>query len=82
MCGGTAPKPTVVMDAGIASAESILWLGERGYDWIALGRGGEVLLITSAHHERRAWRRAAENGAVRLSVVSEGKKKAGTSSWA
>ena len=53
VCGGTAPKPTLVMDAGIASAENILWLGERGYDWIALGRGGEVLLITSAHHERR-----------------------------
>ncbi len=79
VCGGTAPKPTLVMDAGIASAENILWLGERGYDWIALGRGGEVLLITSAHHEGRAWHRAAGKGAARLSVVSEGKKKAGTS---
>ncbi len=53
VCGGTAPKPTLVMDADIVSAENILWLGERGYDWIALGRGGEVLVITSAHHEGR-----------------------------
>ncbi len=37
VCGGTAPTHTVVMDAGIASAENILWLGERGYHWIALG---------------------------------------------
>ena len=88
VCGGTAPKPTVVMDAGIATEENIVWLGERGYDWIAVSRGGkppppeggpEVLLITSAHHEVRAWRLAAENGEARLYVVSEGKKKAETS---
>ena len=68
VCGGTAPTPTLVMNAGIASAENILWLGERGYDWIALGRGGGEVL----DHQR------ASRGA-RLSVVSEDKKKAGTS---
>ncbi len=82
---GTAPKPTVVMDAGIATEENIVWLGEQGYDWIAVSRGvrpappeggPEALLITSARHEVRAWRRASEDGAVRLYVVSEGKKKA------
>ena len=88
VCGGTAPKPTVVMDAGIASKENIVWLGEQGYDWIAVSRGArpappeggpEALLITSAHHEVRAWRLAAVNGEARLYVVSEGKKKAETS---
>ncbi len=88
VCGGTAPKPTVVMDAGIATEENIAWLGERGYHWIAVSRGArpplpeggpEALLITSAHHEVRAWRLASEDGEARLYVVSEGKKKAETS---
>ena len=84
VCGGTAAKPTVVMDAGIASEENIAWLGERGYDWIAVSRGGkppppeggpEALLITSARYLVRAWRLAGEDGEARLYVVSEGKKK-------
>ena len=88
VCGGTAPKPTVVMDAGIATEENIAWLGEPGYDWIAVSRGArpplpeggpEALLITSARHEVRAWRLASEDGEARLYVVSEGKKKAETS---
>ncbi len=86
VCGGTAPKPTVVMDAGIATEENVLWLGEQGCDWIAVSRGGkppppedgpEALLITSARHEVRAWRLASEDGEARLYVVSEGKRKAG-----
>ena len=85
VCGGTGPKPTVVMDAGIATEENIAWLGERGYDWIAVSRGArpappeggpEALLITSARHEVRAWRLASEDGEARLYVVSESKKKA------
>ena len=85
VCGGTAPKPTVVMDAGIATEENIAWLGERGYHWIAVSRGArppppeggpEALLITSAQQEGRAWRLASEDGEARLYVVSEGKKKA------
>ena len=85
VCGGTAPKPTVVMDAGIATEENIAWLGERGYHWIAVSRGArpappeggpEALLITSADQEVRAWRLASEDGEARLYVVSEGKKKA------
>ena len=88
VCGGTAPKPTVVMDAGIATEENIAWLGSRGYDWIAVSRGGkppppeggpEALLITSTRHEVRAWRLASEDGEARLYVVSESKKKAETS---
>ena len=53
VCGGTAPKPTVVMDAGIATEENILWLAERFYDWIAVSRqdtrpAAEVAQISSA----------------------------------
>ena len=75
VCGGTAPRPTVVMDAGIATEENIVWLGEQGYDWIAVSRGArpalpeggpEALLITSARHEVRAWRLASEDGEARL----------------
>ncbi len=72
VCGGAAPKPTLIMDAGIAIEENIVWLGEeRGYDWIAVGRDGKspppeggpkALLITS------------EVGEARLHVVSESKK--------
>ena len=39
VCGGTVPKPTVVMVAGIAADENIAWLGERGHCWIAVSRG-------------------------------------------
>ena len=88
VCAGAAPKPTVVMDAGIATDENITWLGEQGYEWIAVSRGArpappeggpEARLITSARHEVRAWRLGTENGEARLYVVSDGKKKAETS---
>ncbi len=91
VCGGTAAKPTVVMDAGIATEENIVWLGEQGYDWIAVSRGArpappeggpEALLITSARHEVRAWRLASEDGEARLYVVSEGKRRPRTRSSA
>ena len=84
VCGAAAPKPTVVMDAGIATEENIVWLAERSYDWSAVSRGArpappeggpEALLITSADQEVRAWRLASEDGEARLYVVSEGKKK-------
>ena len=31
---GEGPKPTVVVDAGIATEANIGWLRERGYDWL------------------------------------------------
>ena len=86
VCGGTAAKPTVVMDAGIATEENIVWLGEQGATTGSRSSRGarpappeggpEALLITSARHEVRAWRLASEDGEARLYVVSEGKKKA------
>ena len=31
-------KPTVIMDAGIASAENSTWLAKQGYDWLCVSR--------------------------------------------
>ena len=82
-CGTGEFKPTVVIDAGIASEDNIVWLNEQGYDWIAVSRGAKppppegapgAVLITAAEHEVRAWRLAEEGGEARLYVVSEGKK--------
>lgn len=82
-CGPQHNKPTVVMDAGIASAANLKWLRKHGYHWVVVSRGAkpprpegapELALTTAADHEVRAWRLAEEAGEVRLYVVSEGKK--------
>ncbi len=61
----------------IATGENIGWLGERGYDWIAVSRGArppeggpEALLITSAQQEVRAARGRGRRGAARLQTVA------------
>ena len=82
-CGPQQHKPTVVMDAGIASAANLKWLRKHGYHWVVVSRGAkppppegkaELAFTTAADHEVRAWRLAEEAGEVRLYVVSEGKK--------
>ena len=87
VCGGTAPKPTAVMDAGIATEENIAWLAGRGHDWTAVSRGAgpappeggpEAPLVTGADREVRAWRLAGGDGEARLHVVSKGGRKTGT----
>ena len=35
------PRPTVVLDAELATAENLAWLKRERYDWIAVRRGGE-----------------------------------------
>ena len=56
--GGGRQKPTVILDAGIATEENIGWLGERGYGWICVSREtlrrrrqADVTLTTSAKQE-------------------------------
>ena len=34
-------RPTVVMDAGIATEDNIDWLSKRGYDWVVVSRRGK-----------------------------------------
>ena len=81
--GGGGQKPTVILDAGIATEENIGWLRERGYGWICVSRetrpappAGEadVTLTTSAKQEVLAWRLEGDEEEVRLVAVSEGKR--------
>ena len=81
--GGGGQKPTVILDAGIATEENIGWLRERGYGWICVSREtrpappegeADVTLTTSAKQEVAAWRLEEDEGEVRLVAVSEGKR--------
>ena len=63
-------KPTVIMDAGIATEENLAALRERGFHWITVKRGGvkpdqveamktrdpDATFETKSGHEVRAWR--------------------------
>ena len=63
-------KPTVIMDAGIATEDNLAELRKRGYHWITVKRGGvkpdqvdgvnardpDATINTSSKHEVRAWR--------------------------
>ena len=77
------PRPTVVLDAGIATEENIGWLRERGYGWICVSRetrpappegDADVTLTTSARQEVQAWRLEGDGEEVRLYAVSEAKR--------
>ena len=81
--GGDRAKPTVILDAGIATQENIDWLRERGYGWTCVSRevrpappAGEadITLTTSAKQEVMAWRLTGDEEEVRLYAVSEGKR--------
>ena len=80
---GEGPRPTVVLDAGIATEENIVWLRERGYGWICVSRevrpappegAADVTLTTSARQEVEAWRLDGDGEEVRLYAVSEAKR--------
>ena len=63
-------KPTVIMDAGIATEDNLAELRKRGYHWITVRRGGvkpvqvdgvnardpDATINTRSGHEVRAWR--------------------------
>ena len=38
---GDGPRPTVIMDAGLSTEETLAWLQAHGYEWITVRRGGE-----------------------------------------
>ncbi len=72
-------KPTVIMDAGIATEGNLAELRERGYHWITIKRGGvkpvqaqavnarvaDATIETRSGHEARVWKlsHAPENEA-------------------
>ena len=76
-------KPTVVMDAGIATEANVSWLAEQGYDWICVHRGRRPLpperepdttLATQAGHTVRVWKMQQTDKETLLYAVSEAKK--------
>lgn len=80
---GEGPKPTVVLDAGIATEANVVWLRERGYGWICVSRevrsappegDADVTLTTSARQEVQAWKLEGTGEEVRLVAVSEAKR--------
>ena len=81
-------KPTVIMDAGIASEENSTWLAEQGYDWLCVSREAkpappegeaDLTVTTQAQHQVQAWNLDNGHDEARLYVVSEGKKLTGES---
>ena len=75
---GDGPRPTVIMDAGLSTAETIAWLRAQGYDWITVRRGGEdppaddpELTFRTRHGtEARAWRLRTADGESELCLWS------------
>ena len=76
-------KPTVIMDAGIATEANIEWLKAQGYDWICVRRGPrqrppqhepDATLKTKAAHTVRAWQGHSSADESLVYVVSEAKQ--------
>ena len=76
-------KPTVIMDAGIATEANVSWLAEQGYDWICVHRGRRPLpperepdstLTTQAGHAVRVWQLQQTKQEALLYAVSEARK--------
>jgi transposase len=81
-----AEKPVIIMDAGIASAENIAWLSERGYLYLVVGRERYVqdprdqdnaVLVRETEQSKVTLYRAidAETGETRLYCHSDQKAK-------
>ena len=79
-------KPVVIMDAGIASAENIVWLIEQGYQYLVVsreraltdprGREDAVIVRQTTHNSVSVYREIdAETGETRLYCHSELKAK-------
>ena len=75
---GPGPRPTVVIDAGLSTAETIDWLRAQGYDWITVRRGGadppaqepDLRFRTRQQSEARAWRLRTADGESELCLWS------------
>ena len=76
---GDGPRPTVVMDAGLSTAETIAWLRAQDYDWITVRRGGadppaedpELSFRTRHGTAAKAWRLRTQDGESELCLWSE-----------
>lgn len=77
-----AAKPTVILDAGLATADNIAWLRQNGYHWITVERGKQappeaaeaVSLVTRKGQQAQVWKLASDSaGETRLCVYSAGR---------
>ena len=76
---GDGPRPTVIMDAGLSTAETLAWLRTHGYEWITVRRGGEdppgedpeLEFRTRQGTAARAWRLRTADGESELCLWSE-----------
>ena len=83
-CSAPNNRPTVVMDAGIATDDNLLLLKEKGYDWICISkavrkappdRAPDSTLRTMAKHLAEAWRISDEDAdELKLYARSEGRR--------
>ena len=83
-CRDPNNRPTVVMDAGIATDDNLRLLKEKGYDWICISRGvrktppdraPDSTLRTMAKHLVEAWRISDEDAdGLKLYARSEGRR--------
>ena len=83
-CRDPNNRPTVVMDAGIATDDNLQLLKEKGYDWICISRGvrktppdhaQDSMLRTMAKHLVEAWRISDEDAdELKLYARSEGRR--------
>ena len=79
--GDAAPRPLVVMDAGIATAANLAWLRKQGYDWITVRRGkrqapppraADCEFVTRCGLAAKAWQlSAAEAAELEICIWSE-----------
>ena len=81
-CRDPNNRPTVVMDAGIATDDNLQLLKEKGYDWICISSGvrkappdraPDSTLRTQAKHLVEAWRISDEDE-LKLYARSEGRR--------
>ena len=81
-CRDPNNRPTVVMDAGIATDDNLQLLKEKGYDWICISggvrkappdRAPDSTLRTQAKHLVEAWRISDEDE-LKLYARSEGRR--------
>ena len=82
-CSPDQPKPTMAMDAGVATEANLAWVREQGYGWICVNRGkrpappeGEpdLDMVTASKQTLQAWSLGVEHGELRLHVRGEAKK--------
>ncbi|MFQ5606287.1 MAG: hypothetical protein ACE5HS_23720, partial [bacterium] len=72
-------RPTIVMDAGIASKDNVDWLRQQGYPYIVVSRkrhlefdpAQAVFVKTSEHDKVRAQRIECADGEIELYCHSE-----------